>query len=121
MSIEPANPGEVAVYNPYYVAGKRHYLPLAVGLYKLKSIEGQRQVEGEEPISFVASWPTSPLPSDLTLCRVQFNLDAELTYELSISNFEFIDYLIDVVSLIQRNQTPDFSTSFYKKLMKRSD
>lgn len=121
MAIEPASPGEVAVYNPYYQSGRKPFLPLAIGLYKRKSLEGQRQVEDEDPIAFVASWPVSPLPSDLTLCRVQFALDAELTYEMSLSNFEFIDYLIDVVSLIQRNQPPDFSTTFYKKLMKRSD
>lgn len=120
MQIEPASPGEVSIYSPYYVAARRQMLAQAVGLYKLKSLEGERLIEGEEAISFVASWPISPLPSDLTLCRVQFNLDAELTYELSISNFEFIDYLIDVVALTQRNLPPDFSTSFYKKLMKRS-
>ena len=119
LDITPANPGQVAVYSPYYAVGRRPLLPLAVGLYQTKSFEGQREIEGDDPISFVATWPSLPLPSDLTVCQVQFKQDAELTYEISLSNSEFIDYLIDVVSAVKRGQVPDFSTAFYKKLMKR--
>ncbi len=117
--ITPASPGEVAVYAPYYAVGRRPLLPLAVGLYKQKNFEGQRDIEGDASVPFVATWPSLPLPSDLTVCQVQFKQDAELTYEMSLSNFEFIDYLIDVVGIIKRGQSPDFSTAFYKKLMKR--
>ncbi|WP_017325253.1 type IV pilus biogenesis protein EbsA [Synechococcus sp. PCC 7336] len=121
LEIEPANPGQVSVYAPYYAVGRRPLLPFAVGLYNQKSFEGNRQIEGEAAIPFVATWPVLPLPSDLTLCQVQFDRDAELTYEISLSNFEFIDFLIDVVSLSKRDQEPDFSRAFYKKLMKRED
>jgi hypothetical protein len=69
----------------------------------------------------LASWHTSPLPSDLTVVQVIFAQDADLTYQLSIANYEFVDYLIDVVSLVQRGQQPDFSTAFYKKLMRYED
>lgn len=121
LELTAASTPEVAVYQPYYAVGRRPLLPLAVGLYKKGNFEGERQIEGDEPVVFIASWFISPLPSDLTLCNVQFNRDAELTYELSIANYEFVDYLIDVVSQVQRGLPPDFNTSFYKKLMQRGD
>ncbi|MEM6446214.1 MAG: type IV pilus biogenesis protein EbsA [Cyanobacteria bacterium J06642_2] len=119
--IQPANPEEVKAYNPYYPVGRRPHLPLALGLYRQKSFEGHRQVEGEDAIPFVATWPLQPLPSDLTRCQVQFERDAELTYELSLSNYEFIDFLIDVVSQLERSQQADFNKTFYRKLMRRDD
>ncbi|HIK20429.1 MAG TPA: hypothetical protein IGR15_05100 [Synechococcus sp. M44_DOE_062] len=121
LQLEPASPPEVAVYQPYYAVARRQYLALAVGLYKKGSLEGQRAIEGEEPVRFLASWHMSPLPSDLTVVQVIFAQDADLTYQLSIANYEFVDYLIDVVSLVQRGQPPDFSTAFYKKLMRYED
>lgn len=119
--IQQANPEEVKAYNPYYPVGRRPHLPTALGLYHQKSFEGFRRVEGEDSIPFVATWPIQPLPSDLTRCQVQFDRDAELTYELSLSNYEFIDFLIDVVCYIERNQQADFSKTFYRKLMRRDD
>lgn len=121
LQLEPASPREVTVYQPYYAVARRQHLALAVGLYKKASLEGQRAIEGEEPVRFLASWHTSPLPSDLTVVQVIFAQDADLTYQLSIANYEFVDYLIDVVSLVQRGQQPDFSTAFYKKLMRYED
>ena len=121
LEIEAASPADVAVYTPYYAVGRRPFLPQAVGLYKRQSLEGKRQIEGEAPIPFVATWPSLPLPSDLTLCQVQFDQDAELTYEISLANFEFVEFLIDVVNLVSRGKDPDFSTAFYKQLMKRED
>ncbi|MDX2273601.1 MAG: hypothetical protein NW237_16850 [Cyanobacteriota bacterium] len=121
LTLEPASPGEVSVYQPYYPVARRPFLPLAVGLYKRGSFEGQRIIEGDAPVSFLASWFRSPLPSDLTACQVQFEQNPELTYELSISNYDFVEYLIEVVSLVQRELPPDFNTSFYKKLMRREE
>ncbi len=121
LQLEPASPPEVALYQPYYAVARRQYLPLAVGLYKKGSLEGQRSIEGDKPVRFLASWPTSPLPSDLTVVQVMFDQDSDLSYQLSIANYEFVDYLIDVVALVQRGQPPDFSTAFYKKLMRYED
>ncbi|MFS8780750.1 type IV pilus biogenesis protein EbsA [Synechococcus sp. W55.1] len=121
LQLEPASPPEVAVYQPYYAVARRQYLALAVGLYKKASLEGQRAIEGEGPVRFLASWHMSPLPSDLTVVQVIFAQDADLTYQLSIANYEFVDHLIDVVALVQRGQPPDFSTAFYKKLMRYED
>lgn len=121
LKLEPANPGQVSVYQPYYAVGRRPLLALAVGLYQQGHFEGQRVIDGGEPVSFIATWFKSPLPADLTLCTVQFDQDAELSYELSISNHDFVDYLIDVVNQVQRGLPPDFTTAFYKKLMRFDD
>jgi len=121
LQLEPAGPSEVSVYQPYYAVARRQYLPLAVGLYKKGSLEGQRAIEGDKPVRFLASWHTSLLPADLTVVQVVFDQDAELTYQLSIANYEFVDYLIDLVALVQRGQPPDFTTAFYKKLMRYED
>ncbi len=121
LDLETAAPGEVAVYQPYYPVGRRQFLPPAVGLYKKGNFEGQRLIDGAEPVPFVASWIKSPLPSDLTIVNVQFNHDAELTYDLSITNSDFVDYLIEVLNVVQRGYEPDFNTSFYKRLMRRED
>ncbi|MFT0787736.1 type IV pilus biogenesis protein EbsA, partial [Synechococcus sp. H55.10] len=94
LQLEPAAPAEVAIYQPYYAVARRQHLALAVGLYKKGSLEGQRAIEGDKPVRFLASWHTSPLPSDLTVVQVIFDQDAELTYQLSIANYEFVDYLI---------------------------
>ncbi len=121
LHLEPASLPEVAVYQPYYAVARRQYLALAVGLYKKGTLEGQRPIEGEEPVRFLASWHVSPLPSDLTVVQVIFAQDADLTYQLSIANYEFVDYLIDVVALVQRGQPPDFTTAFYRKLMRHEE
>jgi hypothetical protein len=121
LQLEPASPPEVALYQPYYAVARRQYLPLAVGLYKKGSLEGQRPIEGDKPVSFLASWPVSPLPSDLTAVQVIFDQDPELTYQVSLANYEFVDYLIDVVAAVQRGQPPNFTTAFYKKLMRYED
>ncbi len=121
LELEPAAPGEVAVYQPYYAVGRRAYLARAVSLYKKGSFEGERQIENDEPIPFIASWVKKPLPSDLTMCSVMFSQDADLTYELSIANYELVEHLIDVIGLDDRGMSPDFSTAFYKKLMRYDD
>ena len=51
LQLEPASPREVAVYQPYYAVARRQHLALAVGLYKKASLEGQRAIEGEEPVA----------------------------------------------------------------------
>jgi hypothetical protein len=124
MSIEqlqPANPRDVNVYTPYYHGSKRGALPYAISLYQKGSLEGLRKIEGGESIPFVASWSVSSLPADLTRCRMQFDGNAELSYEIILANFEYVDFLIDVIINFKRSRLADFSQSFYRKLLRLDD
>ena len=118
QSIQPASKPEASVYLPYYQGKKRNALPYAIGLYKQGNLEGERKIEGADSISFLATWNISMLPADLTRCRMQFNGDAELTYEITMPNFEFIDFLISVVVLMNQDKNLDFEQSFYRKLLR---
>ncbi len=115
--LKPAEKREVVVYQPYYDEKLRRYLPLSISLYKQKSLEGGRKIDGGEDIPFVATWNVSSLPADLTRCRVQFDGNADLSYELTLSNYEFIRYLIEVLQTFGRNRIIDFSQDFYKRLL----
>ena len=120
--LQPAPNQHVGVYVPYYPqAAKRSHLPLAISLYQKGSLEGQRKIEGGESIPFIATWNVSTLPADLTRCRIQFDGNSELSYELMMANFEFIDFLIDVILNFKRVHLADFSQSFYRKLMRYDD
>ncbi|HEY9645680.1 MAG TPA: type IV pilus biogenesis protein EbsA [Chroococcidiopsis sp.] len=116
--LQPANPRDVNVYAPYYQGRKRNALPLAISLYQKGSFEGLRKIEGGESIPFVATWNVSSLPADLTRCRMQFDGNAELSYELTMANFEFVDYLIDVIFNVKGSRVADFSQAFYRKLLR---
>ena len=118
QSIQPASKPEASVYLPYYQGKKRNALPYAIGLYKQGNIEGERAIEGTDSIPFLATWNVSMLPADLTRCRMQFDGDAELTYEITMANYEFVDYLISVVVAMNQNKTPDFDKAFYRKLLR---
>lgn len=119
--LQPASQRDVSVYMPYYQGNKRNALPLAISLYQQGSIEGTRKIEGGEGIPFVASWSVSPLPADLTRCRIQFDGNAELSYEIVMANFEFINFLIEVLFTFKRLRTIDFSQPFYRKLLRMDD
>ncbi|NEO30773.1 MAG: hypothetical protein F6K36_10135 [Symploca sp. SIO3C6] len=121
MSIEklkPVDKGAVGVYMPYYQGAKRNILPLAISLYQQGSLEGNRHIEGGESIPFVATWFVSNLPADLTRCRLQFDGNAELSYEINMANYEFVNYLIEVIMNFKRSRLTDFSQSFYRKLLR---
>ncbi len=121
MSIEqlqPANPRDVSVYVPYFQGNKRSILPLAISLYKKGALEGQRKIEASDSIPFVAIWNVSTLPADLTRCRMQFDGNAELSYEIMMASSEFVDYLIDVILNFKHARTSDFSKQFYRKLLR---
>ncbi|NES87311.1 MAG: hypothetical protein F6K10_41680 [Moorea sp. SIO2B7] len=117
--LQPAPKGDVAVYTPYYAKNKNklHLLPYAISLYKKGSLEGNRNIEGSENIPFVASWHVSNLPADLNRCRVQFNGEAELSYEVIMSNHQFVEFLIEVIQNFKRHRIIDFSQTFYRKLI----
>jgi hypothetical protein len=119
--LQPANPRDVNVYAPYYQGRKRSALPLAISLYQTGSLEGLRKIEGGESIPFVASWNISSLPADLTRCRLQFDGSAELSYEVMLANFEFVDFLIEVLFNFKSTRIADFSQSFYRKLLRLDD
>jgi hypothetical protein len=117
--IQPAPPKDVNVYLPYYKdAQKRSLLPLAISLYQLGNFEGTRTIEGGDNIPFLATWNISTLPADLSRCSVQFAGIAELSYEITMTNFEFIGYLIEVLTSFKRGRMPDFPKQFYRSLLR---
>lgn len=118
QSIKPATKPEASVYLPYYQGKKRNALPYAIGLYKQGNIEGERRIEGTDNIAFLATWNVSMLPADLTRCRMQFDGDAELTYEITMPTYEFVDSLIGIVVAMNQNKSPDFDKDFYRKLLR---
>ena len=121
QSIKPATKPEASVYLPYYQGKKRNALPYAIGLYKQGNIEGERKIEGTGNVSFLATWNVSMLPADLTRSRMQFDGDAELTYEITMATFEFVDYLISVVVKMNQDKAPDFDKNFYRKLLRMDE
>ncbi len=120
--LQPAANQHVGVYIPYYPqANKKQVLPWAISLYQKGSLEGQRKIEGGDSIPFVATWNISTLPADLCRCRIQFDGNAELSYEIMMANFEFVDYLIEVIMNFKRTRLADFSQTFYRKLLRLDD
>lgn len=120
--LQPAPNNQVGVYTPYYPqAAKRSLLPLAISLYQKGALEGQRKIEGGDSIPFIATWNVSTLPADLTRCRIQFDSNPDLSYELMLANFEFVDFLIEVIMNFKRARLADFSQGFYRKLLRLDD
>ncbi|TRV42350.1 MAG: hypothetical protein EWV53_15225 [Microcystis panniformis Mp_MB_F_20051200_S9] len=115
--LEPANKADVLVYMPYYTKDKHSILPYAITLYRGGSLEGRRRIENSEGIPFVASWYVSKLPSELTRCRLQFEGQADLSYEMTILNAELIEYLIGAIKTFKQLGSADFSQGFYRKLL----
>jgi hypothetical protein len=120
--LQPAPNQQVGVYLPYYPQpGKRAVLPFAISLYQKGVLEGHRKIEGGESIPFIATWNISTLPADLTRCRIQFDGNADLSYELMLANFEYIDFLIEVIMNFKRTHLTDFPRTFYRKLLRLED
>lgn len=119
--LQPASKADYMTYIPYFSGNKRQLLPLAMSLYQQGSLEGTRKIEGGENIPFVALWNVTKLPSEPTRCRLQFDGNAELSYEVTMENSQFVDYLIEVIMNNKRSQSTDFSQSFYRKLLGQGD
>lgn len=119
--LQPADNRDVGLYMPYYQASRKSVLPLALSLYQRGALEGQRSIEGGDSVPFVATWTVSKLPADITRCRLLFNGDADLSYEVSFVSYEFVDFLIDVLFNFKKFRVPDFSQAFYRKLLKLED
>jgi len=76
------------------------------------SSEGKRKIEASDSIPFVATWNVSNLPADLTRCRMQFDGNAELSYEIMMTSSELVGFLIDVILNFKRARIIDFSKDF---------
>lgn len=121
MSVEklqPVSGQQESVYLPYLQGNKRNGLPYAIALYQKGSLEGKRKIEGSDSIPFIATWNIATLPSDLTRCRIQFDGNVELSYEIMMASFEFISYLIELLENYKRYRVTDFSQAFYRKLLR---
>jgi hypothetical protein len=116
--IQPANQQQASVYLPYIQGAKRNFLPYAISLYQKGVLEGHRKIEASESIPFVASWNVATLPSDLTRCRIQFEGNAELSYEVMMASFEFMSFLIELMENYKRYRLTDFSQAFYRKVLR---
>ena len=81
-------------------------------------LKESKQIEGGESIPFVATWNVAALPSDLTRCRLQFDGNAELSYEVTLANNEFVNFLIEVIMNFKSSRTIDFSKGFYRRLLR---
>ena len=76
--LQPANKDDTKMYLPFYNKEQQDILPYALSLYQQGYLEGERVIEGQESIPFVAIWYVSRLPYELTRCRIQFEGNAEL-------------------------------------------
>lgn len=119
--LAPAGKGDVIVYAPYYARTKQQVLPYAIALYQQGSLEGNRIIEGGDSIPFIATWFVSKLPSEVTRCRLQFDGQADLSYEVTMPNNEFVEHLIDLLAKWRSAKVADFPQTFYKKLLNASD
>lgn len=115
--LQPANQSDTFMYQPYCSKEQHNILPYALSLYQQGFLEGERLIEGHNGIPFVATWFISRLPSELTRCRLQFDGNADLSYEVNLSNSEFINYLIILIKNSKSSRKVDFSQNFYRKLL----
>ena len=116
-NLRPATKGDVMIYQPYYAKAKQDVLPLAISLYQKGSFEGERMIEDEDNIPFVATWFISRLPSDPTRCTLQFAGQADLSYQVNMSNSDLIKHLLEVIENYRRHEVADFSQEFYRQLL----
>ncbi len=115
--LQPATKADTLMYQPYYGKDQHDTLPYALTLYQQGYLEGERVIEGNQSVPFVAIWYVSRLPSEKTRCRIQFDGSADLSYELNLSNSEFLQYLILLIKNFEANHKIDFSQEFYRKLL----
>ncbi|MEA5514704.1 type IV pilus biogenesis protein EbsA [Nodularia sp. UHCC 0506] len=116
--LQPANQQQANVYLPYVQSAKRNFLPYALSLYQKGLLEGHRKIEASDSIPFVASWNVATLPSDLTRCRIQFQGNADLSYEVMMGTSEFMNFLIELMENYKRHRLTDFSQAFYRKVLR---
>lgn len=116
--LKPCDQNDLEMYEPFYDRQEQDILPYALSLYQQGYLEGERVIEGQENIPFVAIWYVSSLPYEMTRCRIQFQGNAELSYEVNLSNSEFIGYLILLIRDFKKFRQTDFCQKFYRKLLR---
>ncbi|NCO73819.1 MAG: hypothetical protein GW795_01650 [Cyanobacteria bacterium] len=116
--LQAASKADTLMYQPYYGKEQHEILPYALSLYQQGYLEGERIIEGKTNIPFVAIWYVSRLPAEMTRCRIQFDGNADLSYEINLSNSKFIEYLILVIKNFKKFRQTDFSQQFYRKLLR---
>ncbi|MBC6418288.1 MAG: hypothetical protein GDA44_05605 [Prochloron sp. SP5CPC1] len=117
--LKPVGQEEIIVYIPYCSKEQRNLLPLVISLYKEGALEGERGIEGCEGVPYLATWDVSKLPLESTRFQLIFNQNADLSYEITMSNAELIKYLIALMDnyLKSEGHSTDFSDGFYRKLL----
>ncbi|MGB6014340.1 MAG: type IV pilus biogenesis protein EbsA, partial [Nodosilinea sp.] len=50
-----------------------------------------------------------------------FEGDNDLSYEITMATFEFVDFLFDVIVALRQRRPADFSQGFYRKLLRLDD
>ncbi len=121
--LQPANQYDISLYRPIYSKEEQAILPYALSLFQQGYLEGARVIEGKEEISFLATWyvSKSKLPYEETRCRIQFNSQAELSYEVNLTNQDFIKYLITLIGNFKKTRTVDFAQKFYRLLLRMDE
>jgi hypothetical protein len=120
LDIQAAPTGDVVLYLPYCKRDQQQALPYGISLYKIGSLQGERQVEGSSPVPFSAFWKVSTLPVDPIICTVIFTneVNEEYKYEIELQSLQLVNYLIEVIILDRETQVVDFSQAFYVKLFR---
>ena len=119
IELSKASEQEVIPYKPSYRDTLRQQaLPYAISLDKQGEMAGERRIEGGVSISYTAVWRVTSLLFDNVICRVTFDGDADMSYEIDVQNAEFVGYLIDVVANLKDKSYADFSQAFYSKLFR---
>lgn len=117
-NLQPAPKPKVMVYLPYYKTNnQRSALPLAIGPVREGKPRRRASYRGGKNIPFVATWNVSSLPADPTRSRLQFDGNADLSYETTMANYEFINFLIELLIIFKKYRVIDFSKGFYHKLL----
>jgi hypothetical protein len=120
LDIQASPTGDVVLYLPYCKRDRQQALPYGISLYKIGSLQGERQVEGSSPVPFSAFWKVSNLPVDPIICTVIFTneVNEEYKYEIELQSLQLVNYLIEVIILDRETQVVDFSQAFYVKLFR---
>ena len=121
--LQPANQYDISLYRPMYTKEQQAVLPYALSLFEQGYLEGGRVIEGSKEISFLATWyvSKSKLPYEETRCRIQFNSQAELSYEVNLKNRDFIEYLIQLIGNFKKSRKVDFAQKFYRLLLRMDE
>lgn len=122
LQLKTATTQDMGVYNVYFrkhSPERQKNLTHGIALYQTGELQGERQIEYGQPIMFQATWKPVSFPEVPVVCRVSFNDDADLLYELEFAKaIDFIAHLTDVTSQYIAKNIVDFPQDFYFKLFR---